>query len=222
MNYKTLVQKVSEMFKNGNESFFTSYVSDKNNAIEAIEKKFSELRDTKVRIECDNFLNSSKFNTTYDIALDLKTMSLENSTRKIYRYIKNNTEINSKMLYFTIALAAVEDILINSCDSVFAINVFGIDIRNEDMLAIAEEIFEPLSEMYDIDDIAIATVDMICNHRALMEIINSQLDKGILLSWCNRLPDKIMFDNNVDFSNVEQYIQMADITTIDIKLYEMN
>lgn len=222
MNYKTLVQKVNEMFRNGNESFFTSYVSDKNNAIEAIERKFSELRDTRVRLDKDEFRDLYKIDSTYDIALDLKILSLEKNTRNIYRYIKNNNNINSKMLYFTIALAAVEDILVNGCESVFALNVFGIDVRNEDILYIAEEIFEPLSEIYDIQDVAVATLDIIINHRHLIEIINSQLEKGILLSWCNRLPDKIIYDNNVDFINVENYIQMADIATIDIKLYEMS
>lgn len=231
MNYDSLTYKLNTIFANGNQSFFTSFSSDKGNAVEAIEKRFSELSDKRLKLNrSDDFFKEARFvDKTYDIKVDVKIISLEKNLRTIYNYIKNNNYILNKKLYFTIAIAALEDILINGSESVFVLSVFGIRLREEDIGYLLEDTFEPLMELYKENDndnsmsiIEISILDILKNHKELIETMNSQLDKGILLSWANRLPDKIMYDNDITFDDISNCLHLADIATLDIKLYELH
>lgn len=222
MNYDSLTYKLNTIFANGNQSFFTSFSSDKASATEAIEKRFTELSDKRLKFnKSDDFFKGAKHvDKNYDIKVDLKIISLEKNFRTIYNYIKTHKDIVNKKLYFVMASAIVEDILINGSESAFVLNVFGIQFREEDIWYIVEDTFEPLNRMYLEDEIQVATLDILLNHNELIEIMNSQLDKGILLSWSNRLPDKIMYDDTITFEELSNYLHLADIATLDIKLYE--
>lgn len=224
MNYDSLTYKLNSIFSNGNQSFFTSFSSDKGAAVEAVEKRFTELKDRRVKFnKSDDFFKDSKHvDKNYDIKMDVKIISLEKNFRTIYNYIKNNDNIVDKKLYFIMSSAIVEDILINGSESPFVINVFGIQFRDEDIGYLLDDTFESLSRLYIEEEIEIAILNILKNHTELIEIVNSQLDKGILLNWPNRLPDKIIYDENITFEELYNYLHLADISILDIKLYELN
>ena len=224
MNYDSLTYKLNAIFASGNQSFFTSFSSDKGNATDAIEKRFTELSDKRIKFNrSDDFFKDARFiDKHYDIKMDVKIVSLEKTFRAIHNYIKSSKDIVNKKLYFTMCSAIVEDILINGSESAFVLSVFGIQFREEDMWYLIEDTFEPLCKIYLEEDIEISTLDILLNHKELIEIVNSQLDKGILLNWTNRLPDKIMYDKNINFEELSSYLHLADIAILDIKLYEQH
>ena len=62
---------------------------------------------------------------------------------------------------------------------------------------------------------------MLVNHRELIEIINARSERdGILLNWSNRIPDRLLLDNSMNFSDIKNILHMSDIITYSIKLYE--
>ena len=70
-------------------------------------------------------------------------------------------------------------------------------------------------------DMEIVVIDMLVNHRDLIEIINTKSERdGILLNWVNKIPDRLILDYSMDFNDIKKVLHMSDIITYNIKLYE--
>ncbi len=75
--------------------------------------------------------------------------------------------------------------------------------------------------MFKKTEMEIVVIDMLVNHRDLIEIINTKSERdGILLNWVNKIPDRLILDYSMDFNDIKKVLHMSDIITYNIKLYE--
>ena len=165
--------------------------------------------------------NYKEKNRHFSIDVDIKISNIEKTLSSVYEYIHNNDLIVSKKMYFLISMCALEDILIQGQDSSFSINVFGLENEVKNSSYIVRDILEPLIGLFKKTDMEIVVIDMLVNHRDLIEIINTKSERdGILLNWVNKIPDRLILDYSMDFNDIKKVLHMSDIITYNIKLYE--
>ena len=75
--------------------------------------------------------------------------------------------------------------------------------------------------MFNEFDMEVVVVDMLVNHKDLIEILNTKCERdGILLNWVNKIPDRLIMDTSMNFKDIKNILHMSDIITYNIKLYE--
>jgi hypothetical protein len=80
---------------------------------------------------------------------------------------------------------------------------------------------EPLNKMFNEFDMEVVVIDMLVNHKDLIEILNTKCERdGILLNWVNKIPDRLIMDSSMNFKDIKNILHMSDIITYNIKLYE--
>lgn len=203
-------------------SYFTSNYNNKNELLDHIYRKHSELSEIKQLEETkEDIYNYKKARRYFSIDIDIRISNIERTLNNIYDYISGNKSIINKKMYFLIAMCALEDILIQGQESSFSINVFGLETEVKNSSYIVRDILEPLIGVFKKNDIEYVVIDMLVSHRELIEIINARSERdGILLNWSNRIPDRLLLDNSMNFSDIKNILHMSDIITYSIKLYE--
>lgn len=222
MSPPEVILNLQKILKTIEPSYFTNNYSNKNELLDHIYKKHSELTTIKEIEENKHMIYNYKEKTRhFSIDVDIKISNIEKTLSSVYEYIHNNNSIVSKKMYFLISMCALEDILIQGQDSSFSINVFGLENEVKNSSYIVRDILEPLFGLFKKTDMEVVVIDMLVNHRDLIEIINTKSERdGILLNWVNKIPDRLILDCSMDFNDIKKVLHMSDIITYNIKLYE--
>ena len=222
MSPPEVILNLQKILKTIEPSYFTNNYSNKNELLDHIYKKHSELTTIKEIEENKHMIyNYKEKSRHFSIDVDIKLSNIEKTLSSVYEYIHNNNSIVSKKMYFLISMCALEDILIQGQDSSFSINVFGLENEVKNSSYIVRDVLEPLIGLFKKTDMEIVVIDMLVNHRDLIEIINTKSERdGILLNWVNKIPDRLILDYSMDFNDIKKVLHMSDIITYNIKLYE--
>ncbi len=203
-------------------SYFTNNYNNKDELLDHVYRKHTELVEIKdMEEKRQQIFYENSIVKHFNIDIDIRVSNLEKTLLNIYEYILNNNSIVEKKMYFLIAMCALEDILIQGQESSFSINLFGLESEVKNSSYIVNDILEPLNKMFNEFDMEVVVVDMLVNHKDLIEILNTKCERdGILLNWVNKIPDRLIMDTSMNFKDIKNILHMSDIITYNIKLYE--
>lgn len=203
-------------------SYFTNNYNNQDELLDHVYRKHTELVEIKdMEEKRQQIFYENNIVKHFSIDIDIRVSNLEKTLLNIYEYILNNNSIVEKKMYFLIAMCALEDILIQGQESSFSINLFGLESEVKNSSYIVNDILEPLNKMFNEFDMEVVVVDMLVNHKELIEILNTKCERdGILLNWVNKIPDRLIMDTSMNFKDIKNILHMSDIITYNIKLYE--
>lgn len=203
-------------------SYFTNNYNNRDELLDHIYRKHTELVEIKdMEEKRQQIFYENSIAKHFSIDIDIRISNLEKTLLNIYDYVLNNNSIVEKKMYFLIAMCALEDILIQGQESSFSINLFGLESEVKNSSYIVNDILEPLNKMFNELDMEVVVVDMLVNHKDLIEILNTKCERdGILLNWVNKIPDRLIMDTSMNFKDIKNILHMSDIITYNIKLYE--
>ncbi len=203
-------------------SYFTNNYNNQDELLDHVYRKHTELVEIKdMEEKRQQIFYENSIVKHFNIDIDIRVSNLEKTLLNIYEYILNNNSIVEKKMYFLIAMCALEDILIQGQESSFSINLFGLESEVKNSSYIVNDILEPLNKMFNEFDMEVVVVDMLVNHKDLIEILNTKCERdGILLNWVNKIPDRLIMDTSMNFKDIKNILHMSDIITYNIKLYE--
>lgn len=203
-------------------SYFTNNYNNQDELLDHVYRKHTELVEIKdMEEKRQQIFYENSIIKHFNIDIDIRVSNLEKTLLNIYEYILNNNSIVEKKMYFLIAMCALEDILIQGQESSFSINLFGLESEVKNSSYIVNDILEPLNKMFNEFDMEVVVVDMLVNHKDLIEILNTKCERdGILLNWVNKIPDRLIMDTSMNFKDIKNILHMSDIITYNIKLYE--
>ena len=113
MSPPEVILNLQKILKTIEPSYFTNNYSNKNELLDHIYKKHSELTTIKEIEENKHMIyNYKEKNRHFSIDVDIKISNIEKTLSSVYEYIHNNDLIVSKKMYFLISMCALEDILI--------------------------------------------------------------------------------------------------------------
>ncbi len=203
-------------------SYFTNNYNNKDELLDHVYRKHTELVEIKdMEEKRQQIFYENSIVKHFNIDIDIRVSNLEKTLLNIYEYILNNNSIVEKKMYFLIAMCALEDILIQGQESSFSINLFGLESKVKNSSYIVNDVLEPISKLFNEFDMEVVVVDMLVNHKDLIEILNTKCERdGILLNWVNKIPDRLIMDTSMNFKDIKNILHMSDIITYNIKLYE--
>lgn len=203
-------------------SYFTNNYNNQDELLDHVYRKHTELVEIKdMEEKRQQIFYENSIVKHFNIDIDIRVSNLEKTLLNIYEYILNNNSIVEKKMYFLIAMCALEDILIQGQESSFSINLFGLESEVKNSSYIVNDILEPLNKMFNEFDMEVVVIDMLVNHKDLIEILNTKCERdGILLNWVNKIPDRLIMDTSMNFKDIKNILHMSDIITYNIKLYE--
>lgn len=203
-------------------SYFTNNYNNRDELLDHIYRKHTELVEIKdMEEKRQQIFYENSIAKHFSIDIDIRISNLEKTLLNIYDYVLNNNSIVEKKMYFLIAMCALEDILIQGQESSFSINLFGLESEVKNSSYIVNDILEPLNKMFNELDMEVVVVDMLVNHKDLIEILNTKCERdGILLNWVNKIPDRLIMDTSMNFKDIKNILHMSDIITYNIRLYE--
>lgn len=203
-------------------SYFTNNYNNRDELLDHIYRKHTELVEIKdMEEKRQQIFYENSIVKHFSIDIDIRISNLEKTLLNIYEYVLNNNSIVEKKMYFLIAMCALEDILIQGQESSFSINLFGLESEVKNSSYIVNDMLEPLNKMFNEFDMEVVVIDMLVNHKDLIEILNTKCERdGILLNWVNKIPDRLIMDSSMNFKDIKNILHMSDIITYNIKLYE--
>ncbi len=203
-------------------SYFTNNYNNKDELLDHVYRKHTELIEIKdIEEKRQQIFYENSIIKHFSIDVDIRVSNIEKTLLNIYEYILTNNSIVEKKMYFLVAMCALEDILIQGQESSFSINLFGLESEVKNSSYIVNDILEPLNKMFNEFDMEVVVIDMLVNHKDLIEILNTKCERdGILLNWVNKIPDRLIMDTSMNFKDIKNILHMSDIITYNIKLYE--
>ena len=222
MSPPEVIVKLQNIMRLIEPSYFTNNYNNQDELLDHVYRKHTELVEIKdMEEKRQQIFYENSIIKHFSIDIDIRVSNLEKTLLNIYEYILNNNCIVEKKMYFLIAMCALEDILIQGQESSFSINLFGLESEVKNSSYIVNDILEPLNKMFNEFDMEVVVIDMLVNHKDLIEILNTKCERdGILLNWVNKIPDRLIMDTSMNFKDIKNILHMSDIITYNIKLYE--
>lgn len=222
MSPPEVIVKLQNIMRLIEPSYFTNNYNNQDELLDHVYRKHTELVEIKdMEEKRQQIFYENSIVKHFSIDIDIRVSNLEKTLLNIYEYILSNNCIIEKKMYFLIAMCALEDILIQGQESSFSINLFGLESEVKNSSYIVNDILEPLNKMFNEFDMEVVVIDMLVNHKDLIEILNTKCERdGILLNWVNKIPDRLIMDTSMNFKDIKNILHMSDIITYNIKLYE--